>query len=213
MKSRTRQSFGRRSRFRKPRGRNAATRAPAADDNDLVSSRSSPVPPEAAAAVAAAVPESATLCEPDLLTAFERKIRFLEEASGSDGSTEDAERSGEPCGDGAASYRLVDVACLRSLVKVLLCPTCRGSDLELRERGTGAHLTFVVECPTCEAIVSAPLSSTIDSTRQTELPARLVIAARNCGIGFTKLTDFFYRTQCPSADAPQIIPDDRDEGA
>lgn len=56
---------------------------------------------------------------------------------------------------------------------------------------------FVVECPTCEAVVSAPFSSSIDGTKQTELPARLVIAARNCGIGFTKLTNFLTELNAP----------------
>lgn len=62
---------------------------------------------------------------------------------------------------------------------------------------TGAHLMFVIERPTCEAVVSAPLSSTINGTKQTELPARLVTAARNRGIGFTKLTNFLTELNTP----------------
>ncbi|KAG0415759.1 hypothetical protein HPB47_007060 [Ixodes persulcatus] len=165
--------------------------AAAANDSMLESSRSSPVPPVPAAAVA--VPESGTFCDSDTPTAFERKISVLE-AGGSDGSTED---SGEPCGEGAACYRLVDMACLQSLVKVLLCPTCQACRLELKESDTGAHLTFVVECPVCGVVASAPLSSTIDGTKQNELAARLGIVSRNCGIGFTKLISFFTELSAP----------------
>lgn len=121
VKLRTRESFGRHSRFRKSRGRSGGKQA-AADDNVLGSPRSLPVPLEPAS-TSTSVPESAALCDLDTLTALERKICFLE-ASESDGSTRDAEPLEEPRGNKAAGYRLVDMPCLRSLVEALLCLTC-----------------------------------------------------------------------------------------
>lgn len=50
-----------------------------------------------------------------------------------------------------------------------------------------------------------PLSLTVDDTQQIELAVRLGIVFRNCGIGFMKLTNFFYWTKRPATDAPQDL--------
>ncbi|KAG0418128.1 hypothetical protein HPB47_005103 [Ixodes persulcatus] len=139
--------------------------------------------------------ESASFCDEDTLTAFERKVSLFE--AGESGGRDQDEDPREPSGDSAAGYRLLDVSCVRSLVEALLCPTCRAGGLQLRETGVGARLTFAVECSTCGVVVSAPLSSTVDGTQQTELAARLRIVSRNCGIGFTKLTNFFSGLNAP----------------
>ncbi|KAM7312937.1 hypothetical protein ISCGN_009841 [Ixodes scapularis] len=196
VKSGTRKQYGRRSRFTKARGRNgpkkaataAASTAAATDDNVLVCQRSSPVRADLAAPAPAPASESASFCDADTLTAFFE----AGESGGRDG-----EDPREPSGDSAAGYRLLDVSCVRSLVEALLCPTCCAGGLQLRETGVGARLAFAVECSTCGVVVSAPLSSTVDGTQQTELAARLGIVSRNCGIGFTKLTNFFTGLNSP----------------
>ncbi|KAG0427631.1 hypothetical protein HPB47_025329 [Ixodes persulcatus] len=169
VKSRTRKQFGWRSQFLKARGQNVRKKvvvaAAAAAD---VCSRASPDRLNLAttAAPAMSTPGTDLSCDTDTLTAFERKISLFKSGK-CGGSTEDAEDQEEPSGDNVTGYRLVDVACVRGLVEALVCPTCHA------------------------VIISAPLSSTIDGTQQTELTARLGFISRNCGLGFTKLTHFF----------------------
>lgn len=103
-------------------------------------------------------------CDTDTLTAFEQKISLFESGE-CGGSTEDAEDQEEPSSDNVTGYRLVDEACVRGLVEALLCPTCHAGGLKLLE----TCVTFVMECSDCGVIISAPLSSNIDGTQQTEL--------------------------------------------
>lgn len=58
--------------------------------------------------------------------------------------------------------------------------------MKLREAGVGAHQSFAVEFPACGVEICNLLSLTIDCTTQSELPARLGIFSRNCGIVFMK---------------------------
>lgn len=127
----------------------------------------------------------------DELTAIERKMEMLRRD----------ECSGEPLGLGDSGelegYRLLEVSCVKALVGALLCPECAGSCLELKESGKGALLGFIVECPSCGEVASAPHSSNIGDTRQNELSARIGLAARDCGIGFTKLSNLFSGMNVP----------------
>lgn len=63
-----------------------------------------------------------------MLTTFEQKVSFFE-AGESGGSEEGAKDPWERYGDNAAGYSLLDVSCVRSLVEVLLRPTCRSGGL------------------------------------------------------------------------------------
>ncbi|CAN7944596.1 unnamed protein product, partial [Ixodes hexagonus] len=193
-KANTRRSFGRRSRFTKPRGRGSRkcseapelTASPAQSSCSLTSSE----PSEDASTshfVNASLPE-----EVDDLTTFERKILLSERS--------EAER--EPIDDSDPSqsldgHRFVHVSAVRTLVSALLCPTCLGRGLELAEDGTGANLQFVIVCSSCGEIARAPHFAPVGTTRQNELAARLCVVGRNCGMSFTKLKNFFGGMSAP----------------
>lgn len=128
------------------------------------------------------------------LTAFERKAALLlQRDDASESATHNA-------GDGPklpSGYRFVNVTAINTLIAPLLCPECQEQSLELKETGAGASLQFVVACGGCGDIVKAAHSPVVGSSRQPELPVRLAIASRNCGINFTKLTNFFGSMNAP----------------
>ncbi|KAG0430220.1 hypothetical protein HPB47_022906, partial [Ixodes persulcatus] len=130
----------------------------------------------------------------DELTAIEHKMEMLrrDECSGEPLGLGDSRDSGELKG-----YRLLEVSCAKALVGALLCPECAGSCLELKGSGKGALLGFIVECPSCGEVPSAPHSSNIGDTRQNELSARIGLAAHDCSIGFTKLPNVFSGMNVP----------------
>lgn len=133
--------------------------------------------------------------EDDTLTAFERKAALLKKEDPCASVSNDAgeERQTTPSG-----YRFIKMTALHTLIAALSCPTCKGQSLALRETGTGASLHFAVSCSVCGDIVKAGHSPVVASTRQPELPVRLAVASRNCGINFTKLTNFFGAMDSPA---------------
>lgn len=127
------------------------------------------------------------------LTAFERKAALLQCDDASEGVAADASDEPKPL----TGYRFVNVAALETLIKPLLCPECHKRALELKETGVGASLQFVVACSGCGEVAKAAHSPLLESSRQPELPVRLGVASRNCGINFTKMTNFFGGMDAP----------------
>ncbi|KAG0443945.1 hypothetical protein HPB47_014364 [Ixodes persulcatus] len=180
-------SFGKRSRFTKPRGTAGGRRSTAPD---AATSATSPKPsrpsrsPESFSSPPR--PESGSAStEADELTTFERKITLLDRPADLPKPTDDVR-------DAALNgYRFVDVSAVKTLVSALLCPNYHGNELDLKESGVGASLQFVVVCRACGEIVTTPQSATVGETRQSELSARLCVIGKDCGISFTKLKNLF----------------------
>ncbi|KAM7284353.1 hypothetical protein ISCGN_001447, partial [Ixodes scapularis] len=148
---------------------------------------------EQPADVSSSLPEDYEVVEE--LTAIERKISLLQE---SDPAADPTDAPAAPDGAPTEGYRLVALSAIETLVSALLCPVCCGSDLQLSESGKGVQAQFVVVCPDCGDVARTPHSSTIGHSRQIELAARISLASRECGIGYTKLTNFFAGINAPS---------------
>lgn len=176
----TKFSFGKRNRFSKPRGRRRTGRPTALDDRPLCVADSSPPRPTASVsstADSASVSDVATT-----LTAFERKVALLQQCDDtSKTATNDASDDAEQLN----GYRFVCVSAIKNLIAPLLCPECRDQSLELKETGSGANLQFVVVCDRCGDVAKAAHSPIMKSSRQPELPVRLAVVSRSCGINFT----------------------------
>ncbi|CAN8031141.1 unnamed protein product, partial [Ixodes persulcatus] len=201
------QAFGARRRSVKPRG-SSGGRVRCANPNGTTSDASAASLPSASpspgsslqdltseqpADVSSSLPEDYEVVEE--LTAIERKISLLQE---SDPAADPTDVPAAPDGAPTEGYRLVAVSAIETLVSALLCPVCRGLDLQLSESGKGVQVQFVVVCPDCGDVARTPHSSTIGHSRQNELVARISLASRECGIGYTKLTNFFAGINAPS---------------
>ncbi|KAM7284806.1 hypothetical protein ISCGN_001900 [Ixodes scapularis] len=201
------QAFGARRRSVKPRG-SSGGRVRCANPNETTSDASAASLPSASpspgsslqdltseqpADVSSSLPEDYEVVEE--LTAIERKISLLQE---SDPAADPTDAPAAPDGAPTEGYRLVALSAIETLVSALLCPVCRGSDLQLSESGKGVQAQFVVACPDCGDVARTPHSSTIGHSRQNELAARISLASRECGIGYTKLTNFFAGINAPS---------------
>ncbi|CAN7978553.1 unnamed protein product [Ixodes persulcatus] len=187
-------SFGKRSRFTKPRGTAGGRRSTAPD---AATSATSPKPsrpsrsPESFSSPPR--PESGSAStEADELTTFERKITLLDRPADLPKPTDDVRDTA------LNGYRFVDVSAVKTLVSALLCPNCHGNELDLKESGVGASLQFVVVCRACGDIMTTPQSATVGETRQSELAARLCVVGKDCGISFTKLKNLFGGMNAPS---------------
>lgn len=110
---------------------------------------------------------------------------------------DDVETADTPVEGPPDGYRLLNVSAVQALIAALDCPKCHGGELSLRESGTGADLQFVVGCASCGDIVATPHSPSIGKSRQSELAMRLGVVGRDCGIGFTKLTNLFGGLNAP----------------
>lgn len=210
VKRHARQAFGARRRSIKTRGTSGGRR-PCPKPNVTTSASPPPIhptasPPSSSSLLDVTLVQSVEVpsCLPDdlgelkELTAIERKVSLLRDSDAA------GDAAGDPTDVPAASdtpldgYRLVGVSAIENLISGLQCPVCNGSDLQLNEIGKGAQAEFVVVCPECGDIAQAPHSSTVDHSRQSELAARICLASRECGIGYTKLTNFFAGINAPS---------------
>ncbi|CAN8016792.1 unnamed protein product, partial [Ixodes persulcatus] len=193
-------AFGKRRRYGKPRGSNAR---PLAFEPSAECSPTSD-PPRAVNAVPPAFDSSRsegssvpTADNGDDLTAFERKAALLQQCD----DAADAPESGlsdapdEP--HLLSGYRFINVTAVEALIAPLLCPMCYERSLILKETGTGASLQFVVVCGDCGDVVKAAHSPVLGTSRQPELPVRLAVASRSCGINITKLSNFFGAMDAP----------------
>ncbi|KAM7298379.1 hypothetical protein ISCGN_018975 [Ixodes scapularis] len=178
----TRSSFGRRSRWRKPRGRSAALHAKDGDPSPPAPSSPSPPSPSPSSSSSAALRTSEPTAsspnahrlpvssESDVLTTFEKKLGLLDFDAG---TTDDPEPTDAPVEKPLDGYRLLSVSAVQTLVAALLCPKCHGELLSLREEGIGVNLQFVVSCSTCGDIVTTPHSPSIGkSTERTRGASR-----------------------------------------
>ncbi|KAG0443634.1 hypothetical protein HPB47_014693 [Ixodes persulcatus] len=136
-------SFGKRSRFTKPRGTAGGRRSTAPD---AATSATSPKPSRPSRGSAST--------KADELTTFERKITLLDRPVDLPKPTDDVRNAA------LNGYCFVDVSAVKTLVSALLCPNCHGNELHLKESGVGASLQFVVVCRACGDIVTTPQSAT-----------------------------------------------------
>ncbi|CAN8006086.1 unnamed protein product, partial [Ixodes hexagonus] len=194
----TQRSFGKRNRFTKPRGRRSNGRpvvlepSPCSRGSGLTQAATEVFPSLDAVTSASESPAPVDDDESSL-TAFERKAALLRRDDASEGAAPDASDEPKPL----TGYRFVNVAALETLIAPLLCPKCHERSLELSETGVGATLQFVVACSGCGDVAKAVHSPLMESSRQPELPVRLGVASRNCGINFTKLANFFGSMDAP----------------
>lgn len=204
------EAFGACCRSAKPRGRlggrrsREATQAePSSEASSVQSGSPSPSPGPSLSDRMTSPTEPGSLAskegelqeEANELTAIERKIALLTETDPDDVARDEAEAA--VTADPLDGYRLVDVCAIENLICGLLCPSCFKADLKLVERSKGVHLRFVVVCPRCGDIADSPHSSTIEDSKQNELAARVVLSSRDCGIGHTKLANFFAHMNMP----------------
>ncbi|KAK6187926.1 hypothetical protein SNE40_005845 [Patella caerulea] len=110
-----------------------------------------------------------------------------------------------------AGYRLVHVSFLQELVSTLSCSNCGSNKIKLNEtgmqvnsnlsRGNGLNFKFEIFCHNCEeTIFNQNTSERSHDTSKNFVNKRLVVAARNSGIGYNKLCQFF-----ASMDIPQPL--------
>lgn len=94
-------------------------------------------------------------------------------------------------------YCFMNVSAIKALMSALLCPSCHGSRLDLKESGVGANLKFVTVSKSCGNIMTTAQSVAIRETQQNELSASLHVVGKDCGTSFTKLINFFGDMNAP----------------
>ena len=103
---------------------------------------------------------------------------------------------------GSFGCRLVHMGQVSTLVKTLLCPTCKEATLSLKETSSylgsiGFNSYLEVDCSTCDKLVAKAKASKVIGSRKCESNVRAVAAARNCGFGYDKLVRFFAGLDVP----------------
>ena len=89
-----------------------------------------------------------------------------------------------------------------SLIQQLLCPVCKSGPLTLHEHSLGQgsvgfHSQLKVKCQKCDDYVAVTLTSDLTKNKGSTTNMRAVASARNCGIGFSQLINFFTGMNVP----------------